>query len=173
MGRQQVNAQLRNHGHEPEPKQLAAVPDLEEEEVSLDDPVQQHKIFNPEPREVELSFEKIQLFPYSIRDRRRAYGFAVRVTSDAAQNANSQTILGMRIAALLNASETLEQELLRLTAIARRPAGELKAAQIEKLAAELGGQCSPDDMVVLFAQICELSGVKKQVPKSPSATKGA
>lgn len=123
----------------------------------LSDSTVQQRIMDPNGTPVDLSYGKIVVYPYTIRNKRRAGGFLAQVFADAVgAGSRSEEEFKLRVASLLTRREDLELELFRLCAVACGKPGSDEKKTLP-IVAELQEKCTSSDVVQIFSVISELA----------------
>jgi len=127
---------------------------------NLDDQSEQAKIMDPLPRT--LTFEdgyEVTLHEPSLSDRKRIFGFAMRVLNDALSLPGiNKGLLPYRIVELLNSREDLERQLHFCAAKIVGPAGTISDEHARELAKEIESHALPKDLSILYDAIATIVG---------------
>lgn len=168
--RKKLHEQIAESLHAEKTGEPASETQANEQQNDLDKPEVQERIMNPDGTAIKLSYGEIVVYPYAMRNKRRASGFLAQVFADAVgAGARSRDELELRTASLLMRREDLERELFRLAAVACFKPGSFKddedqAAKTLPILAELQDRCTSNDVFAVFAVVTELAEFKAPKP---------
>ena len=145
-------------------------PTPEKEKDTLDDSVRQHDIMHPEGKEVELTYGKLKLYPPSIEFRRSIFGFCTDTLADVlermpliaprttGEQLRYETVINMRVAARINRSPDVANEIIFFTARLLGPPGKIDDEKAIELGTEIAEHAHWRDLATLFAHLSAVSG---------------
>lgn len=161
-------------------------------EYNLDDPKDQHRIQNPDPAKLTLSYGEVTLHSPSIAMRQLIYGFVKNVynevqtrpgptrwldaalaTKDKVAQARAfrrlGTLIGEEIIAEINRNAEYKDDLCFICGKLMGKAGTVSDEQAEKLGREIVSKAAPNDFGLLYAQVTILARVNETIETAAQA----
>lgn len=163
------NIQALKEGKEPPHK--AAADEARQKKAELDDAERQAAIMDPAGTDVEFSFGKHRLYPYTMFDQATAKGFCDGVMADVfGIGARNSVEAAYRLSSVLLKSVSYKRELLGLVAIASAKPGEIDSAEkANPIASKLADTFSSDDYVKAFNEVYARARPKRDTKRDPKA----